>query len=108
MLITPQFQFPYLPATLVSPLWPPKPGRPISVTPLLQQCTQEINNSYWAGRYVGGVTGRGVITMTGERGEGPNIITGGLPFIRSEAKQHLGFKTGEQEVVFGCLLGGGG
>ena len=57
--------------------------------------------------YVGGVAGRGVITMTGERGGGPDYVTGGLPFIRSEAK-HLGFKTGEQEVVFGCPLEGGG
>ena len=38
-------------------------------------------------RYVGGVAGRGLITMTGERNRGPDIFTGGLPFIRSEAKK---------------------
>ena len=80
-LIIPLFQFPYLIPTLVSELQPSKPGRPISVTPLLRLCTQAINNSYWAGRYVGGVMGAGVISLTGEGGGGPDVVTGRLPFV---------------------------
>ena len=42
-LISPLFQFLHPPATPVSPLRPPKPGRPISVSPLLRLCAPAIN-----------------------------------------------------------------
>ena len=45
-----------------------------------------------------------MIALKWGRGVGPDVVTGKPPFVQPEAKQHRGFKTGEQVVVFTCWL----